>query len=171
MDTIKVNPPQNRLIGDMPKIGIRPAIDVGISVSRVGGSAQIKTMKKVAGTLKLDLAQFRELEAFSKFGSDIEPTTKAVLDKGFRNVEILKQMQYTPFPVEEQVAIIYVGTNNLLRSVPVDKVKEFESNFLLTLKKRHPQVLEKLRDKKGKLTKDLTDVLRDLAKELSVKYK
>ncbi|MEC7405298.1 MAG: F0F1 ATP synthase subunit alpha, partial [Bacteroidota bacterium] len=110
--------------------GVRPAINVGISVSRVGGSAQIKTMKKVAGTLKLDLAQYRELEAFSKFGSDLDASTKAVLDKGARNVEILKQAQFDPFSVELQVAIIYLGTKNLLREVPVNKIKAFEKDFL-----------------------------------------
>ena len=108
--------------------GVRPAINVGISVSRVGGSAQIKTMKKVAGTLKLDLAQYRELEAFSKFGSDLDASTKAVLDKGARDVEILKQAQFDPFSVELQVAIIYLGTKNLLREVPVNKIKAFEKD-------------------------------------------
>src|SRR5690606_8109556 len=110
--------------------GVRPAINVGISVSRVGGNAQIKPMKKVAGTLKLDQAQYRELEAFAKFGSDLDAATKSVLDKGARNVEILKQGQFSPVPVEKQVAIIYAGTKNLLRNVPVNKVKEFEAEYL-----------------------------------------
>ena len=152
--------------------GILPAIDVGLSVSRVGGNAQIKPMKAVAGTLKLDLAQYRELEAFSKFGSDLDATTKGVLDKGARSVEVLKQAQYSPFAVEKQVAIIYLTTNNLLRHVPVNKVREFENNFLLTLEKRHPQVLARLREPKCDLKKeaDVTKTLVDLANELIAKY-
>ncbi|MBK7872435.1 MAG: F0F1 ATP synthase subunit alpha [Saprospiraceae bacterium] len=129
--------------------GIRPAINVGISVSRVGGAAQIKSMKKVAGTLKLDQAQYRELEAFSKFGSDLDAATAAVLEKGKRNVEILKQPQYSPVSVEKQVAIIYLGTKNLLRNVPVEKVQEFEKGFLIALEKQHPEILAEF--KKGKL--------------------
>ena len=148
--------------------GIRPAINVGISVSRVGGSAQIKSMKKVAGTLKLDQAQFRELEAFSKFGSDLDAATKAVLDKGQRNVEILKQDQYAPVSVEKQVAIIYLGSKGLLSDVPVNKVKEFEENFLMTLEKQNPEALADL--KSGKLTKEATGALEKLAKELSGSY-
>ncbi|MCB0685822.1 MAG: F0F1 ATP synthase subunit alpha [Saprospiraceae bacterium] len=148
--------------------GIRPAINVGISVSRVGGSAQIKSMKKVAGTLKLDQAQYRELEAFAKFGSDLDAATKAVLEKGARNVEILKQPQYSPVPVEKQVAIIYLGTNGLLRSVPIDKIKEFEEQFLDTLSQRHPGVLKDF--KAGKLTDEGTNTLRSLAAEISKQY-
>src|SRR5215510_4308767 len=117
--------------------GIRPAINVGISVSRVGGNAQIKSMKKVAGTLKLDQAQYRELEAFSKFGSDLDAATKSVLDKGSRNTEILKQPQFTPYRVEQQIAIIYLGTKNLLRNVPVNKVNEFEREFLDAMERKH----------------------------------
>ncbi|HNI43927.1 MAG TPA: F0F1 ATP synthase subunit alpha [Chitinophagales bacterium] len=150
--------------------GIRPAIDVGISVSRVGGNAQIKTMKSVAGTLKLDLAQYRELEAFSKFGSDLDEATKITLDKGVRNVEILKQPQFTPFAVEKQVAIIYAGTKNLLRSVPANKVRDFENVFLLALEKRFPKVLEQLRDKGSKLTPEIEKTLTDLAKEIASQY-
>ena len=150
--------------------GIRPAIDVGISVSRVGGSAQIKPMKKVSGTLKLDLANYRELEAFSKFGSDLDPATKLVLDKGSRNVEILKQPQYTPYPVEKQVAIIYVGTNNLLRDLPLDKVKDFEESYLISLEKRFPDVLKKLSERKGALTDEITKVLREVAEEVKLKF-
>ena len=138
--------------------GVRPAINVGISVSRVGGSAQIKSMKKVAGTLKLDQAQYRELEAFSKFGSDLDAATMATLEKGKRNVEILKQAQYSPVSVEKQVAIIYLGTNGLISDVPVDKVREFEELFLNTLEQRHPEVLETF--KSGKLTDEATDVLK-----------
>lgn len=149
--------------------GVRPAINVGISVSRVGGNAQIKSMKKVSGTLKLDQAQYRELEAFSKFGSDLDAATNAVLEKGKRNVEILKQPQYSPVSVEKQVAIIYLGTKGLLRDVPVEKVKEFESTFLTTLGQRHPEVLQAF--KAGKLEKADTDALEVLAKELASQYK
>ena len=147
--------------------GIRPAINVGISVSRVGGNAQIKSMKKVAGTLKLDQAQYRELEAFSKFGSDLDAATKSVLDKGARNVEMLKQAQFSPFTVEKQVAIVYLGTKNLMRSVPVNKIKEFEAEFLLALEQRHPETLASL--KAGKLD-DAVEVLERIAKEISGKY-
>ena len=149
--------------------GVRPAINVGISVSRVGGSAQIKTMKKVAGTLKLDLAQYRELEAFSKFGSDLDASTKAVLDKGARNVEILKQAQFDPFSVELQVAIIYLGTKNLLREVPVNKIKAFEKDYLDQLKARHPKTLELIRTSK-KMVPEITDVLEQLAKDIIPSY-
>jgi F-type H+-transporting ATPase subunit alpha len=148
--------------------GVRPAINVGISVSRVGGNAQIKSMKKVAGTLKLDQAQFRELEAFSKFGSDLDASTKNVLDKGIRNVEILKQGQYSPVTVEKQVAIIYLGTKNLMRNVPVNKVREFETEFTDQLEVRHPEVLAAL--KAGKFDDQLTGVLETVAKELSARY-
>ena len=148
--------------------GIRPAINVGISVSRVGGNAQIKSMKKVAGTLKLDQAQYRELEAFSKFGSDLDAATKSVLDKGARNVEILKQGQFSPMTVEKQVAIIYVGTKNLMRSVPVNKVREFEAEYLQQLELRHPDTLKAL--KAGKFDDQITGVLETVAKELSSKY-
>lgn len=149
--------------------GVRPAINVGISVSRVGGNAQIKSMKKVAGTLKLDQAQYRELEAFSKFGSDLDAATKSVLDKGSRNVEILKQGQYSPLTVEQQVAIIYVGTKGLLRSVPVNKVKEFEKDFLNLMEVKHKDVLNDL--KAGKLTDEITNTIEKVASELTGKYK
>lgn len=149
--------------------GIRPAINVGISVSRVGGNAQIKSMKKVSGTLKLDQAQYRELEAFSKFGSDLDAATKAVLDKGKRNVEILKQPQYSPVPVEKQVAIIFLGTNNLLKDVPVEKVKDFENVFMTTLEQKHPKVLENFR--KGQLNDEDTALLKKLADEQSSQYR
>ena len=149
--------------------GVRPAINVGISVSRVGGSAQIKSMKKVAGTLKLDQAQYRELEAFSKFGSDLDAATLATLEKGKRNVEILKQAQYSPVTVEKQVAIIYLGTKGLISDVPVDKVREFEDLFLNTLEQRHPEVLETF--KSGKLTDEATDVVKQLANDLTSQYR
>ncbi|MEO7213358.1 MULTISPECIES: F0F1 ATP synthase subunit alpha [Mucilaginibacter] len=148
--------------------GIRPAINVGISVSRVGGNAQIKSMKKVAGTLKLDQAQYRELEAFSKFGSDLDASTKNVIDKGARNVEILKQGQYSPVTVEKQVAIIYLGTKNLMRNVPVNKIREFEAEYTSQLEQRHPEVLAAL--KAGKFDDQLTGVLETVAKELAGKY-
>ena len=149
--------------------GVRPAINVGISVSRVGGNAQIKSMKKVAGTLKLDQAQFRELEAFSKFGSDLDATTKAVLDKGSRNVEILKQGQYAPLRVEQQVAILYCGTKGLLRDVPVKNVREFEAEFLGLMDAKHADVLKNFAA--GKLENADLAVVENLAKELSAKYK
>ena len=149
--------------------GVRPAINVGISVSRVGGNAQIKSMKKIAGTLKLDQAQYRELEAFSKFGSDLDAATKSVLDKGSRNVEILKQGQFSPLRVEQQIAIIYCGTKGLLRDVPVNKVKEFEVEYLHFLESKHKNVLEEL--KAGKLTDETTSTLEKVAKDLSGKYK
>lgn len=148
--------------------GVRPAINVGISVSRVGGSAQIKSMKKVAGTLKLDQAQYRELEAFSKFGSDLDEATKAVLSKGERNVEILKQAQNSPQRVEDQIAIIYCGTKGLLNSIPVKRVKEFEREFLSVLDLEHRNVLDEL--KAGKYSAELTDVLEKVAKSLAAKY-
>jgi F-type H+-transporting ATPase subunit alpha len=148
--------------------GIRPAINVGISVSRVGGNAQIKSMKKVAGTLKLDQAQFRELEAFSKFGSDLDAATMSVLDKGRRNVEILKQPQYSPMKVENQVAIIFCGTQNLLRKVPVNRVRDFQDTFLHHLEENHADVLKQL--KAGKFNDELTDVLRKVAKDIAATY-
>ena len=148
--------------------GVRPAINVGISVSRVGGSAQIKSMKKVAGTLKLDQAQFRELEAFAKFGSDLDDATKAVLGKGERNVEILKQDQNSPLPVEEQIAIIYCGTKNLLRDVPVNQVKQFESDYLDYMRSKHADTLASL--KAGKYTDAETSVLESAAAELTARY-
>jgi F-type H+-transporting ATPase subunit alpha len=149
--------------------GVRPAINVGISVSRVGGSAQIKSMKKVAGTLKLDQAQYRELEAFSKFGSDLDAATKSVLDKGARNVEILKQAQNSPMSVENQVAIIYLGTKGLLRDVPVNEVRKFETEFLEYMNAKHRDTLDALRD--GKYTDAETSVLEKVAAEMTARYK
>ena len=149
--------------------GIRPAINVGISVSRVGGSAQIKSMKKVAGTLKLDQAQFRELEAFSKFGSDLDPATMSVLDKGRKNVELLKQAQYQPMGIAHQVALIYCGVNGLMRDVPVDKVAEFEKDYLENLDLRHSAILKQIA--LGKFDDDITAVLQGLAENLTLKYK
>ncbi len=149
--------------------GVRPAINVGISVSRVGGNAQIKSMKKIAGTLKLDQAQYRELEAFAKFGSDLDAATKGVLDKGSRNVEILKQGQYSPLRVEQQIAIIYCGTKGLLRDVPVKRVREFEADFLNVMEATHKSILDRL--KKGELDDSITSAIEKTAKELSAKYK
>ena len=149
--------------------GIRPAINVGISVSRVGGNAQIKSMKKVAGTLKLDQALFREMEAFSKFGGDLDAATKNVIDKGSRNVEILKQLQYNPYSVEKQVAIVYLGTNNLLREVPVKNIKAFEEIFLQQMEIKLPDVLAEF--KKGNLPEDGLNKMKQLAAELIPQFK
>src|SRR3954466_5163754 len=149
--------------------GIRPAINVGISVSRVGGNAQIKSMKKVAGTLKLDQALYRELEAFSKFGGDLDAATKSVIDKGARNVEILKQPQFTPFAVEKQVAIIYLGTQGLLRDVKVSKMKEFEEHFLMEMDNKLSDVMAEF--KKGNLPDDGVKKMVDLANGLIPQYK
>ena len=167
-NVISITDGQIFLESNLFNAGVRPAINVGISVSRVGGSAQIKSMKKVSGTLKLDQAQFRELEAFAKFGSDLDAATQSVLDKGRRNVEILKQPQYSPVSVEKQVAIIYLGTKGLLKNVPINKVKEFESNFLSTLEKRHPEALKDFQS--GKLTEDAVNAVTALAGELSAQY-
>jgi F-type H+/Na+-transporting ATPase subunit alpha len=167
-NVISITDGQIFLEANLFNAGVRPAINVGISVSRVGGNAQIKSMKKVAGTLKLDQAQYRELEAFAKFGSDLDAATKAVLDKGSRNVEILKQAQYTPFTVEEQVAIIYLGTKGLLKDVPLRKVKDFEADFLSILKAQHKSVLEQL--KKGVINDEITNELEKVAKDLVKKY-
>jgi F-type H+-transporting ATPase subunit alpha len=142
--------------------GIRPAINVGISVSRVGGSAQIKPMKKVAGTLKLDQAQYRELEAFAKFGSDLDAVTKSVLEKGARNVEILKQAQYSPLPVEEQVAIIFCGSKGLLKNVPINNIRNFEAHFIHYLQKNRADLLRQLRE--GKYTPEIEQELEEVAK-------
>ena len=164
-NVISITDGQIFLESDLFNSGVRPAINVGISVSRVGGSAQIKSMKKVAGTLKLDQAQFRELEAFAKFGSDLDAATLNVIEKGRRNVEILKQAQNDPFTVEDQVAIIYAGSKNLLRNIPVDKVKSFETAFLSNLKKNNKKVLSEL--KLGLLNDDLLETLKKVAEETS----
>jgi len=167
-NVISITDGQIFLDGDLFNSGVRPAINVGISVSRVGGNAQIKSMKKVAGTLKLDQAQFRELEAFAKFGSDLDAVTLNVIEKGKRNVEILKQGLNSPFTVENQVAIIYAGSKNLLRNVPVNKVKEFEKDYLEFLNAKHRDTLDAL--KAGKFDDKITDVLENVAKEISAKY-
>lgn len=166
-NVISITDGQIFLEANLFNAGIRPAINVGISVSRVGGNAQIKAMKKVAGTLKLDQAQYRELEAFSKFGSDLDAATKAVLDKGARNVEILKQAQFSPFPVEKQVAILYVGTKNLASKVPVGKMKDFEKDFLTQLEGRFPDVLKGLRNP---MTDAVEKQLQGLAAEVALQF-
>src|SRR6187399_3337146 len=168
-NVISITDGQIFLEADLFYAGVRPAINAGISVSRVGGSAQIRSMKKVAGTLKLDQAQYRDLEAFAKFGSDLDAATTAVLEKGKRNVEILKQAQYSPFSVEKQIAIIYLGTNGLLREIPLNKIKEFEDIFLTSLMARYPKVLDNLRA--GKLLDEDTNILRALADELKGQFK
>lgn len=167
-NVISITDGQIFLDGDLFNSGVRPAINVGISVSRVGGNAQIKSMKKVAGTLKLDQAAFRELEAFAKFGSDLDAVTLGVIEKGRRNVEILKQPENTPFTVEDQVAIIYAGSKNLLRNVPVDKVKEFQTDYLELLNAKHRNILDDI--KAGKLTDEVIDTLTAVAKDLSSRY-
>jgi F-type H+-transporting ATPase subunit alpha len=168
-NVISITDGQIFLEGNLFNAGIRPAINVGISVSRVGGNAQIKSMKKVAGTLKLDQALYREMEAFSKFGGDLDPATKLVLDKGARNVEILKQPQFAPFSVEKQVAIIYLGTQGLLRDVPVNKVKEFEEQFLHEMEAKLPNVLAEF--KKGGLPEDGVSKMVELAKGIAAQMK
>ncbi len=168
-NVISITDGQIFLESNLFNAGIRPAINVGISVSRVGGNAQIKSMKKVSGTLKLDQALYRELEAFSKFGGDLDAATKSVIDKGARNVEILKQPQYSPFTVEKQVAIIYLGTQGLLKDVPVNKVKEFEELFLLEMENKLPQYLAEF--KKGNLPEEGLKEMVELAKGLMSRYK
>ena len=168
-NVISITDGQIFLESNLFNAGVRPAINVGISVSRVGGNAQIKSMKKIAGTLKLDQAVYRELEAFSKFGSDLDAATKAVLDKGSKNVEILKQAQYAPMSVEKQIAIIYCGAQGLLRDIPLEKVKEFEADFLEYMELKHKDTLASLAQ--GKLSDEITGVLNATAKEIGEKYK
>jgi len=167
-NVISITDGQIFLESDLFNSGVRPGINVGISVSRVGGNAQIKSMKKVAGTLKLDQAQYRELEAFSKFGSDLDAATMAVLDKGAKNVEILKQGQYSPMSVEKQIAILYCGTKGLLEDVPVEKVKAFEKDFLDMMEMQHEDILKTL--KEGKLSDEATKAIESVAAEVASKY-
>jgi len=167
-NVISITDGQIFLDGDLFNSGVRPAINVGISVSRVGGNAQVKSMKKVSGTLKLDQAQFRELEAFAKFGSDLDAATLSVIEKGKRNVEILKQAQNDPFTVEDQIAIIYAGSKNLLRDVPVNNVKEFERDFIEYLNAKHRDTLDTL--KAGKLTDEAIEVLSKVANDIAANY-
>lgn len=167
-NVISITDGQIFLESDLFNSGVRPAINVGISVSRVGGNAQIKSMKKVSGTLKLDQAQYKELEAFAKFGSDLDATTLAVITKGEKNVEILKQPVNSPLRVEDQVAMVYAGTENLLRNVPVRKVKEFMKEYTEFLKSKHPETMSAI--KAGKIDNAVTDVLKQSATELASKY-
>lgn len=168
-NVISITDGQIYLEPDLFNSGIRPAVNVGISVSRVGGSAQIKAMKKVAGTLKLDQAQYRELEAFAKFGSDLDAATLSVIEKGRRNVEILKQPQNSPFRVDHQVAIIYAGTKNLLKQVPLDKVKDFQVQFIDLLEAKYKeQVLDVLAA--GKINDEVMGILTDVATQIADKY-
>lgn len=167
-NVISITDGQIFLQTDLFNAGVKPAIDVGISVSRVGGNAQIKAMKKVAGTLKLDQAQYRELESFAKFGSDIDPTTKAVLEKGARNVEILKQPKFSPVPVEKQIAIIYLGTRGLLSYIPVDKITEFEKDYLENLELQHRDLLDQLRE--GKITDEIKEELEKIGKDIASRF-
>lgn len=168
-NVISITDGQIFLDSDLFNSGIRPAINVGISVSRVGGNAQIKPMKKVAGTLKLDQAQYRELEAFSKFGSDLDASTMAVLNKGARNVEILKQNLYSPMSVEKQVAIIYCGTQGLLNDVPTNKIFDFQNEYLHYLETNHQDTFDTIA--KGKYTDEVTKVLADAAKHVAARFK
>lgn len=168
-NVISITDGQIFLESNLFNAGIRPAINVGISVSRVGGNAQIKSMKKVAGTLKLDQALYRELEAFSKFGGDLDAATKSVIDKGARNVEILKQGQYQPVSVEKQVAIIYLGTQGFLKEVPVRSVKDFEEQFLMEMEAKHPDILGEF--KKGNLPEDGIKKMTELAKNVMAQFK
>ncbi|HSC54876.1 MAG TPA: F0F1 ATP synthase subunit alpha [Phnomibacter sp.] len=168
-NVISITDGQIFLEGNLFNSGIRPAINVGISVSRVGGNAQIKSMKKVAGTLKLDQALYREMEAFSKFGGDLDAATKLVLDKGARNVEVLKQLQYSPMSVEKQVAIIYLGTQGLLRDVAVKNVKAFEEQFLVEMENKLPNLLAEF--KKGNLPEDGLKQMNELAKGIATQFK
>jgi F-type H+-transporting ATPase subunit alpha len=168
-NVISITDGQIFLEGNLFNAGIRPAINVGISVSRVGGNAQIKSMKKVSGTLKLDQALYRELEAFSKFGGDLDAATKSVIDKGARNVEVLKQLQYSPMSVEKQVAIIYLGTQGLLKEVAVKNVKAFEEQFLMEMQSKMPELLGEF--KKGNLPEDGLAKMTELAKGIAAQYK
>lgn len=168
-NVISITDGQIFLESNLFNAGVRPAINVGISVSRVGGNAQIKSLRKVAGTLKLDQAQYRELEAFAKFGSDLDAATLAVLDKGAKNVEILKQGQYSPVPVENQIAIIFCGTRGLLRDVPLNRVRDFEAEFLQFMNIKHKPVMDEL--KAGNLTKEAEEILEKVALDIAAKYK
>lgn len=167
-NVISITDGQIFLESDLFNSGVRPAINVGISVSRVGGNAQIKSMKKVSGTLKLDQAQYKELEAFAKFGSDLDAATLAVITKGEKNVEILKQPVNSPLPVDSQVAMIYAGTENLLRNVPINKVKEFQKEYVEFLRMKHSDVMAQI--KSGKIDDSITSVLRQVAQDLASKY-
>jgi len=165
-NVISITDGQIYLMPNLFNAGVRPAINVGISVSRVGGNAQIKAMKKVSGTMKLDLAQYRELEAFAKFGSDLDKSTQQLLRRGARLVELLKQGQYQPMPVEEQVAVIFVGTNGYLDPLPLDDVRRFEKEYLEYVKLKYPELLPSIASKK-ELTKEITEQLKKSAEDFS----
>jgi F-type H+-transporting ATPase subunit alpha len=167
-NVISITDGQIFLESDLFNSGVRPAINVGISVSRVGGSAQIKSMKKVAGTLKLDQAQYRELEAFAKFGSDLDAATTTIIEKGRRNVEILKQGLNQPMIVENQIAIIYCGTKGMLNDISIDKIKDFEEEYLVYLKNEHQEILNQI--KQGKLTDEIIQVLEDTCNQIKKNY-
>ena len=168
-NVISITDGQIYLESNLFNAGVRPAINVGISVSRVGGSAQIKSMKKVAGTLKTDQAQYRELESFSKFGGDMDPVTKMAIDKGLRNTQLLIQPQYSPAPVEEQIAAIYCGTKGLMNDVPVDKIHEFEKNFIELMRSTHNDVMEQL--KNGILNDEISQILEKEAAVIANRFK
>ena len=167
---ISITDGQIFLESDLFNQGFRPAINVGISVSRVGGSAQIKSMKKVAGTLKIDQAQYRELEAFSKFSSDMDPVTAMAIDRGRKNNQLLIQPQYSPMPVGEQIAILYCGTHSLMRDIPISKVRAFQDAFLTTMRANHKEdVLDVLES--GKITDDVTAVIENVAANTARQFK
>ncbi|MFQ6614113.1 MAG: F0F1 ATP synthase subunit alpha, partial [Fidelibacterota bacterium] len=161
-NVISITDGQIYLVGNLFNAGVRPAVDVGISVSRVGGNAQIKAMKKVAGRLRLDLAQFRELEAFSKFGSDLDKSTKAQLTRGARMVEVLKQKQYSPMDVEKQIAILYCGSEGFLDDIPLDKIAEFENGFLTYMEANYKDVLDSIRES-GDISEEMNNRLKEAA--------
>lgn len=165
-NVISITDGQIFLENDLFNQGIRPAINVGISVSRVGGNAQLKSMKKVAGTLKIEQAQYRELESFTKFGGDLDPAAAFSIDKGQKNTQLLVQSQYAPMPVEEQIAILYCGTHGLLKNIPLTKVREFEQAFLKILRAQHQNdILEPLRN--GQLDKNITDQIEQIADQVT----
>ena len=168
-NVISITDGQIYLESDLFNQGFRPAINVGISVSRVGGSAQIKSMKKVAGTLKIDMAQYRELEAFSKFSSDMDPVTAMTIDRGRKNNQLLIQPQYSPMPVGEQIAIIYCGTHGLMHDVPVESVRQCQDSFLDKLRTAHPEVIETLAS--GKIDDSVTSVIESTMADIAGQYK
>ena len=168
-NVISITDGQIYLESDLFNQGFRPAINVGISVSRVGGSAQIKSMKKVAGTLKIDQAQYRELESFSKFSSDMDAVTAMTLDRGRKNNQLLIQPQYSPMPVGEQIAILYCGVHGLMHQVPVDKIRECQDTFLEKMRSAHPDVIEVLGS--GSLTDDATRIVEDTMADIAGQYK
>ena len=169
-NVISITDGQIYLESDLFNKGFRPAVNVGISVSRVGGNAQIKSMKKVAGTLKIDQAQYRELEAFAKFGSDVDPVTMMVIERGRRTNNLLVQPQYSPMPVGEQIAVLYCGINNLLHDVSLDRIKEFENLFLEQMRSRYKEsVLDIL--SAGTINDDVAEIIKECAREIAVTLK